>query len=130
MRFYSYAYPLAVTWVWFSRQKKAFRLRIPSWASRSEANGGRQRIYAAHGSFIIFSRRFFEAGGKLDDRLFLFGEEIAVGETCRALGLPVIYDPRLSVLHNEHQSVGSGMSRRKYAYHRAAVQHVLSKYFL
>jgi len=129
MRLYSFAYPLGVTWDWLSRQKKALRSRMPSWISRPERNGGRQSIYAAHGAFMIFSRSFFEGGGKLDDQLFLFGEEIAVAETCRSLDLPIIYEPSLSVHHNEHQSVGNGMSRRIYGYHRAAVQHVLSKYF-
>jgi GT2 family glycosyltransferase len=128
MRLYSAAYPLAVTWDWLSRQERVLVSCIPPWMSRPERNGGRQPIYAAHGAFMIFSRRFFEAGGNLDDQLFLFGEEIAVAEACRALALQVIYDPALSVLHNEHQSVGKGMSRRIYAYHRKAVRHVLTKY--
>jgi GT2 family glycosyltransferase len=129
MRFYSFAYPLGVTWDWLSRQKGAIGAAISSWVPRSNGIPARQFIYAAHGAFMIFSRRFFEAGGSLDDQLFLFGEEIAVAETCRSLSLPVIYEPSLSVLHNEHQSVGNGMSRRMYGYHRAAVKHVLSKYF-
>jgi len=128
MRVYSAAYPLAVIWDWFSRRKRAFTRRIPTWISRPEKDNSRQPIYAAHGSFMIFSRTFFEAGGKLDGQLFLFGEEIAVAEICRELGLSVIYEPFLAVLHNEHQSVGNGMSRRMYSYHRAAVRHVLSKY--
>jgi GT2 family glycosyltransferase len=128
MRLYSYAYPVAVAWDWLSRQKKALRSRISSHAFHSEENGGTQRIYSPHGSFMIFSRRFFESGGKLDDHLFLFGEEIAIGETCRALGLPVVYDPTLSVLHYEHHSIGNGMSRVAYRHHREAVRYVLSKY--
>lgn len=130
MRLYSAAYPLGVTWDWLSRCKRALLSRVPSWTSGRQDAGGRRRIYAAHGAFMIFSRRFFEAGGVLDDGSFLFGEEIAVGETCRLLGLPVIYDPSLSVLHNEHQSVGKGMSRLMYGYHRKAVRHVLSKYLM
>jgi GT2 family glycosyltransferase len=129
MRFYSFSYPLGVTWDWLSRQKKAIASRILSWAPRSNGIQARQIIYAAHGAFMIFSRRFFEAGGNLDGQPFLFGEEISIAEMCRSLGLPVIYEPSLSVLHNEHQSVGHGMSRRIYGYHRAAVHHVLSKYF-
>jgi GT2 family glycosyltransferase len=129
MRFYSFAYPFGVTWDWLSRQKRAIGAAISSRVPRSNGIPARQFIYAAHGAFMIFSRRFFEAGGSLDDQLFLFGEEIAVAETCRSLSLPVIYEPSLSVLHNEHQSVGNGMSRRMYGYHRAAVKHVLSKYF-
>jgi len=128
MRLYSYSYPLGVTWDWFSRQKKTLKSRLPAWMSGSRNGTGRRPIYAAHGAFMIFSRRFFESGGSLDHGLFLFGEEIAVGESCRAMGLPVIYDPALSVLHNEHQSIGNGMSRVMFGYHRLAVRHVLSKY--
>jgi GT2 family glycosyltransferase len=130
MRLYSAAYPLAVTWDWLSRQKRVLISRIPPWISRSQRNSGRQTIYAAHGSFMIFSRKYFEAGGTLDDQLFLFGEEIVVAESCRMLGLRVIFDSALSVLHNEHQSVGNGMSRRMFGYHREAVRHVLSKYLV
>jgi GT2 family glycosyltransferase len=129
MRFYSFSYPFGVTWDWLSRQKRLIRSSILSWVPRSNEFPTRECIYSGHGAFMIFSRRFFDAGGSLDDQLFLFGEEIAVGETCRSLGLPVIYEPSISVLHNEHQSVGIGMSRRMYGYHRAAVQHVFSKYF-
>ena len=128
MRLHSSAYPFAVAWDWLSRRKRALRSRMPSWMSRAQSDGGRETIYAAHGAFLIFSRRFFEAGGRLDDQLFLYGEEIAVAETCRALRLPVIFDPSLSVLHNEHQSVGKGMSRLMFGYHRKSVRHVLSKY--
>lgn len=128
MRFYSTAYPLGVVWDWLSRQKRLIGSTISSWVPRSNGIPARQPIYAGHGAFMIFSRRFFEAGGSLDGQLFLFGEEIAVAETCRSLGLPVMYEPSLSVLHNEHQCVGNGMSRRMYGYHRAAVQYVLSKY--
>jgi GT2 family glycosyltransferase len=128
MRLYSAAYPLAVTWDWLSRWKRAFLSCVPPWVSQPKRHDGRRSIYAAHGAFMIFSRCFFEAGGTLDDQLFLFGEEIAVAETCRTLGLHVIYDPALRVLHDEHQSMGSGMSRQMYGYHRQAVRHVLTKY--
>ena len=128
MRLYSSAYPLGVMWDWLSRQKKAFKSLIPVGILRSQTDMARKSVYAAHGAFLIFSRRFFEAGGKFDEQLFLFGEEISVAETCRTLGLPVVYEPSLAVLHNEHQSVGNGMSRQMFGYHRASVQHLFSKY--
>ena len=128
MRFYSSAYPLAVAWDWLSRSKRAAKLRVPVWLSASAGSGSRRNIYAAHGAFLIFGRRFFSSGGDLDQQLFLFGEEIAIGETCRHLGLPVIFDPNLRVVHNEHQSVGPTLTRQMYQYHRRAVRHVLEKY--
>jgi GT2 family glycosyltransferase len=126
MRFYSSWYPLGLLWDWLSRQKRSLYKTVFSCSAR--AIEVPQQIYAAHGSFFIFSRSYFMAGGLLDDSLFLFGEEIAVAETCRRLGLKILYDPGLHVLHDEHSSVGPGMSRTAYQYHRKSVRHLFSKY--
>ena len=69
-------------------------------------------IYAPHGSFVLFHRRYFEAGGNLDHGAFLFGEEVFVAETARRLGLPVEYDPRLALLHREHATTGLFKNRK------------------
>src|SRR3989442_14004267 len=92
-------------------------------------NGRGEFIYAPHGAFFIFSRRYFEAGGYLDGNLFLYGEEISVAEICRSLGLPVIYEPSLCVLHQEHQSTGKVLSRFTYECQKRAMQYVTSRYF-
>jgi GT2 family glycosyltransferase len=125
MRFYSSCYPFGLLWDWLSRQKSSLR---NVFSSGLRPPGLPQQIYAAHGSFLIFSRSYFMAGGGLDDTLFLFGEEIAVAETCRKLGLKIRYAPALQVLHDEHSSVGPGMSRAAYRYHRQSVRHLFSKY--
>ncbi len=69
-------------------------------------------IYAPHGSFLIFSGEYFRAGGTLDFPCFLFGEEIYFAETVRTLGLDVIYEPSLQVLHHEHKSTNLVKSRK------------------
>lgn len=130
MRLHSHDYFLSVAWDWLSRIKQRLKSKI---APRdplvvASSNSEQMAIYAPHGSFMIFSRRYFDVGGYLDDQLFLFCEEIAVGEICRNLGLAVIYNPSLAVIHNEHQSVGVGMTRAKFKYHRQSIRHVLSKY--
>src|SRR6185437_3069774 len=100
-------------WDWLWRRKSALKSWFAARLSKStsDTNGKREFIYAPHGSLIIFSRRFFEAGGYLDKDLFLYGEEISVAEMCRSLSLPVLYEPRLRVVHNEHQSTGKALSR-------------------
>jgi GT2 family glycosyltransferase len=125
MRFYSSCYPLGRLWDWLSRQKRSLHKVFSSGTPPPEIP---RQIYAAHGSFLIFSRSYFMAGGLFDESLFLFGEEIAVAETCRKLGLKVLYAPGLQVLHDEHSSVGPGMSRTAYQYHRQSVRHLFSKY--
>lgn len=70
------------------------------------AVGASEEVYAAHGSFMAFSRRFFDAGGSLEHPLFLFGEEVFVAEQCRALGLRTLFVPDIRVEHNEHRHTG------------------------
>lgn len=71
------------------------------------------RIYAPHGSFIIFHSGYFKKGGSLNHGSFLFGEEIFVAETARQLGLDIVYDPRLKVVHKEHATTSAFKNRAK-----------------
>lgn len=73
---------------------------------RVETRASSQSIYAPHGSFILFPRSFFHAGGSLQHDPFLYGEEITVGERARVLGVAVRYLPALRIDHNEHQATG------------------------
>lgn len=89
---------------------------------------GQCPIYAPHGSFFIFSRRFFEQGGFLDDGCFLYAEEISVAETCWRLGLHVIHDPELKVSHNDSQTTGRMLTRSGYVLQREGLHYALGKY--
>ena len=124
-------YALAILWDWLWRRKSAFKSWFAAKCNQSTSgkNARREFIYAPHGSLIIFSRRFFEAGGYLDKELFLYGEEISVAEMCRSLSLPVIYEPTLRVAHNEHQSTGKALTRFTYECQRKAIQYLTSRYF-
>lgn len=119
-------YFFANFWDWLSRQKrKLLRLlkNLRMWSS-AQCNLNREEIYAPHGSFFIFSRQFFDKGGYLDTNLFLYGEEISVAEICRTLGLRVLFDPSLSVLHHEHLSTGRGITRFSYNYQKRALAYL------
>ena len=118
-------YLFARAWDWLSRKKRILKV----WNNTPAEVSGPSRVYAAHGSFFIFSRRFFEAGGYLDDELFLYGEEIAVAEICRSLALPIIFAPELRVWHDEHTSTGRVISRFSYDCQRKALQHLRDTYF-
>jgi len=130
LRFVSSNYWAAAIWDWLSRRKSEFRSWLAARRGQSlpDVNAKSEAIYAAHGSFFIFSRRYFEAGGFLDGNLFLYGEEISVAEICRSLGLPVVYEPSLCVLHKEHQSTGRVLSRFTYECQKKAMQYVTSRY--
>lgn len=86
-------------------------------------------IYAPHGSFVVFHRSYFEAGGSLDHGAFLFGEEVFVAETVRRLGLTVTYDPRLVVVHREHAATGVLKNRKRFLYVREASAYCADKFF-
>lgn len=124
-------YTVAIFWDWLWRRKSALKSWFAAQRTKvsTDENAKRESIYAPHGSLIIFSRRFFEAGGYLDKNLFLYGEEISVAEICRSLSLPVIYEPALRVIHNEHQSTGKTLSRFTYECQRKAIQYLTSRYF-
>jgi len=87
-------------------------------------------IYAPHGSCMIFSRRYFSAGGNLAYSVFLFGEEIFVAETAKGLGLAVSYCPWLQMLDNEHASTGIIRSRKVAGYMRDATNYLVEHYFV
>lgn len=89
---------------------------------------GQRNIYAPHGAMIIFSRRYFEAGAAIDDGSFLFAEEFSVAETCRRLGLPLVYDPELAVRHNENQTTGRRLTRKMYEYQKSGLQYAIRTY--
>jgi GT2 family glycosyltransferase len=128
LRFVSCNYAVATVWDWLWRQKA----KMKSWRARRgnalQRRGRREFVYAAHGSFLIFSRRFFESGGFLDCNLFLYGEEISVAEICRELSLPIVYEPLLQVLHMEHQSTGKVLTRFTYECQRKAIQYLTLRY--
>jgi GT2 family glycosyltransferase len=130
LRFVSSKYPLAAFWYWLWRRKAELRSWLAERRRTSPPNSvaKREPIYAAHGSFFIFSRRYFEAGGYLDGNLFLYGEEISVAEICRSLGLPVVYEPSLRVIHREHQSTGKVLNRFTYECQKKALQYLTSRY--
>ncbi len=73
-------------------------------------------IYAPHGAFVIFNKKYFEAGGTLEYDSFLFHEETFIAETARELGLDILYEPTLEVIHDEHASTSDLASIRKYKY--------------
>jgi GT2 family glycosyltransferase len=105
------------------RGRYTFSRRVPR-----AGEGLSSRIYAPHGAFLVFSRKFFEAGGFIDDGFFLYAEEFSVAEMCRQLRLPVIHDPELRVWHSEGQSTGRMLSRSVHRHQKSGFAYALSRY--
>ena len=100
-----------------------------AYKSKKLARHSAGEIYAGHGSFIILTRRFFCECGIIDYPVFLFCEEIYLGEQCRSHGLKVRYEPTLRVADAEHASTGT-FKRSKYCRHNLeAITYILETYY-
>lgn len=116
--------------------KIKFRFPLVNWIynhtlyqSKKLMSHERGEIYAGHGSFIILTKRFFEACGIINYPVFLFCEEIYLGEVCQQHGLKVIYEPGIRVNDAEHASTGT-FRRSKYCrYNFEALSYILKTYY-
>lgn len=86
-------------------------------------------IYAPHGAFVFLGRAFFERGGNLRHEPFLYGEEITLAEQSRRLNLPVVYEPRISVMHEHQASTGRIPSRTLHRFVSEAAKYSAKSYF-
>ena len=86
-------------------------------------------IYAGHGSFIILTRKYFEQCGDIDYPVFLFCEEIYLGEQCRKYGLKVHYEPQIRVIDTEHASTSTFKRSRYCRYNLKAITYILNTYY-
>ena len=87
-----------------------------------------ERIHAPHGACIVFARSFFERGGVMDTGFTAYGEEMSVAAIAKRLGLPIVFSPQLKVVHGEHSSTGTGLTREKYRIQKQAFGHCLHSY--
>lgn len=86
-------------------------------------------IYAGHGSFIILTDVYFKKCGIINYPVFLFCEEIYLGEQCKQQELKVLYNPSIVVYDTEHVSTGTIKSRQYCRLNYDAIQYILRKYY-
>jgi GT2 family glycosyltransferase len=91
------------------------------------SESGARRIYAPHGSFIAFSKEYFDRGGTLLHVPFLYGEEIMVAEAAQKLGLDVVFDPRFRIKHMEHSTTSK--SSLVHHYQAESAEYCADTYF-
>jgi hypothetical protein len=73
----------------------------------------RKYIYAGHGSFMIFTRKFFKQNINFKFPSFLFCEEIYFGELVRIEKMKVQFVSELKILDSDHVSTGK-LKRKSY----------------
>jgi GT2 family glycosyltransferase len=108
---------------------KKFMKGIFQWTLASGNVISNQKIYAPHGSCIIFNKKYFERGGTLNHISFLFGEEIFVGETAKRLDLNILYVPELQVRHYEHSSIGNFISSKINKFYKQSIEDIITSYY-
>ncbi|MBX0311554.1 MAG: glycosyltransferase [Sulfurihydrogenibium sp.] len=109
MHFYKWVYRYYISWIIYEtlsilKEKLQSQFRNFCRKGKIQSDENPIKIYAPHGAFIIFHKSYFESGGTLESKTFLFGEEILVAETARKLNLDIIYDPRLQIIHKKHST--------------------------
>jgi GT2 family glycosyltransferase len=116
------SYPAYLAYQALAYLKRAFR--------RAHKDTGSTRdVYALHGTFLAFSREYFEKGGTIRYGAFLFGEELFVAEQVRRLGGRCRYIPELQLEHREHASTGRFKSPRLVQYMRESTDYLLREVY-
>lgn len=88
-----------------------------------------QVIYAGHGSFMLFTKTYFERCGTPQFPMFLFGEELYFAEQCRRQGLSVVYCPSIKIGDQEHASIGKMHRPTIYRYNYDSLGYILRTFY-
>jgi len=87
-----------------------------------------KKVYAIHGSAILFSNYFFSKGGWLDDNFEMYGEELTLAEIAKKINLPITYFPELEVIHHEHNNTKKANQRDLFFKAKKAHKYFLANY--
>lgn len=77
-------------------------------------NYGQMKIKRGIGACYILTPNFFDHFTKLDDRVFMWGEEALLSNQIESVGGSILYDPTIIITHHESASVKSIQSKEKY----------------
>jgi len=97
--------------------------------SRASSKHSNRKIYAGHGSFMIFTNSFTKKNVDLDYQSFLFGEEIFFAELIRASGLETIHLPELLVYDTDHVSTSKLKRSVYYKMNYQSIKYIIKRFF-
>lgn len=87
------------------------------------------KVYAVHGSFMIFNKSYFEKGGSFNFGSFLYGEEIFVAEIARGKNMEVHYNPSIKVVHKEHSTTGTFKKPLHIRFMKQSINYLIKNFF-
>jgi len=85
-------------------------------------------IYAPHGSFMIFSKYFFNNGGWIDSNFEMFAEELTTAEIVKKLNMKIFFNPDFEVMHDEHSTSSVRNWRENFYLFKRAYSYYRKKY--
>ena len=88
----------------------------------------KKKIYAPHGSFVIFSNQYFKRGGWIDSNYEMYGEEVTTAEIAKKNKIPIFFVPELEVIHVIHSSTKSHSWKREFNYAKTAYLYYKNTY--
>lgn len=88
-----------------------------------------QPIYAAHGSFFVVRSEALRRISPVAWNSFLFGEEIWFAEMMRAIGMEIVYEPAICVIHDEHETTSRLPSLEKMKFHFQSIDLLIQKFW-
>lgn len=87
------------------------------------------KIYAGHGSFMLFTKAFVEQYPELHFPAFMYGEEIWLAELTRASKLGVLYDPSLRIENTGNISTGLINQAQKSKWSKESLNFIFNQFF-
>ena len=118
------AYPLYVGYQLLSVVKNSLSLK-----KIDAIKDNSKKVYAIHGSFMIFNKSYFEKGGNFNYGSFLYGEEIYIAELARINCMSVTYHSSLKIIHQEHSTTGLFKKPLHVKYMSQSINYLLNRFF-
>jgi GT2 family glycosyltransferase len=110
-------YPVYVLYQTLANMKRMIAKLRSLKAPSITINEDQRQVYFGQGSFMIFSGDSIADGKLFEYPMFLYGEEIFLGEMLSEQHFPVYYDPTIVIKIDEHASTGSFYRKRKMVMH-------------
>jgi len=86
-------------------------------------------VYTVHGSFLIFTKYFFEKGNTLNFPSFLYAEELFIAEQCLKNNSKIYYNSDLKIVHKEHSTSGFIKNRKHVKWLKQSLNYIYHNYY-
>lgn len=128
-RFIFSSLPMVIVYDLYCYAKYFLMNNFPIYRLSNAEQSIAESVYAPCGSFIVFSRFYFENGGTLDFDGFLYGEEIFVAEECRRANLKVMLTPEIVIAHEAYNTTNPIRNPRIFYFKMEAIKKINERYY-